>query len=116
MSPEGPRRRLHPTENVTGVSNLNIELGPKRLELLHDIVPAVTDVAVLINPENATPFETVSNGLEAAASTLGLKFRILRASTDADLDMAFANLTGERVGGLAISGDTFFLARSARLA
>jgi len=105
-----------PGGNVTGVSILDVELGPKRLELLHELVPAATVLAVLVNPADPARAETTSQELEAAAHTLGLQLHVLHASTDRDFDTAFARLIELRAGGLVIGGEPFFNSRSEQLA
>jgi putative ABC transport system substrate-binding protein len=104
-----------PGGNLTGVSILNAELGPKRLELLRELLPAATTVALLINPNNPSA-ETVSRELQAVARTIGLETRVPHATTEAELDAAFASLAQLRAGALAIGNDPFFNSRSARLA
>jgi putative tryptophan/tyrosine transport system substrate-binding protein len=104
-----------PGGNVTGVTSLNAEVGPKRLELLHELVPAVTIIAALINPIRPTA-EAETRDLQAAARTLGLQLHVLSASTDRGLDTAFATLVQLRAGALMISGDAFFNRQSERLA
>jgi putative ABC transport system substrate-binding protein len=104
-----------PGGNVTGVTQTNQEVTPKRLELLHELVPTATVVAGLFNPTSATA-ETLSTDLQAAARTLGLQLHILNASTDRDLDVVFAKLIQLRAGGLVISPDPFFNSRSEQLA
>jgi putative ABC transport system substrate-binding protein len=99
-----------PGGNLTGVANLNVELGPKQLELLHELVPAVTVMAVLVNP-NFPVAEGQAQDLQAAARKLGLEFHILHASSDRDLDTIFAKMIEMRVGALAITADPFFLSR-----
>src|ERR1022692_2519007 len=94
-----------PGGNITGVTTLSVELGPKRLELLHELIPTATIVAVLVNPNNATAFETQSSDLQAAARSLGLQLHVLQASTERDFDKVFATLVQLRAGGLAIGGD-----------
>jgi putative ABC transport system substrate-binding protein len=101
--------------NLMGVSILNVELGPKRLELLHELVPSATTVAVLINPTNRNT-EASSKVMEVAARSLGLTIRILHASTEHQLDIAFATLAEVGAGGLVIGGDAFFVSRSEQLA
>jgi putative ABC transport system substrate-binding protein len=105
-----------PGGNLTGVTNVNVELNSKRLELLHELVPRATTIAALINPNNATPAETQSRDLQTAARTLGLQLHVLRASTERDFDAVFATLVQLRAGGLAIGGDGFFVSRSEQLA
>jgi putative tryptophan/tyrosine transport system substrate-binding protein len=104
-----------PGGNVTGVTSLTVEVGPKRLEALHELVPTATVMALLVNP--TSPFaETLSKDLLAAAQILGLRILVLHASSERDLDMVFANLLQLRVGGLVIGSDVFFNSRSERLA
>jgi len=104
-----------PGGNVTGVSILDVELGPKRLDLLHELVPAATNVAVLINPTDRARADIISGKLQAAALTLGLQLHVLHASTDRDFDTVFAELARLRAGGLVIGGDPFFNSRSEQL-
>jgi putative ABC transport system substrate-binding protein len=102
-----------PGGNLTGVNSLNGELGPKQLELLHEIVPAASDLALLINPTN--PGNTAIT-LEAAARTLGLRVHVLHASSERDFDAVFATLSRLRAGGLVIGADPFLQSRSGQLA
>ena len=94
---------------------LNVELGPKRLELLHELVPTATIIALLVNPTNPDA-ETVSQRLQAAARTLGLQLHVLHASTERDFDAVFATLVQLRAGALVIGADPFFNSRSEQLA
>jgi putative tryptophan/tyrosine transport system substrate-binding protein len=104
-----------PGGNITGVSILDVELGPKRLQLLHELVPNATVVAVLVNPSDPARAETTSKELQAAANSLGLQLHVLQASTDRDLDTVFARLAELRAGGLVIGGEPFFNSRSEQL-
>jgi putative ABC transport system substrate-binding protein len=104
-----------PGGNVTGVTILGVELGPKRLELLHELIPATTIVAALVNPRDPARAEIETRRLETAARTLGLQLHVLHASTDRDLEAVFTNLTGLRAGGLVIGDDPFFNSRSEQL-
>ena len=104
-----------PGGNLTGISVLNAELGPKRLELLHELVPAASIVALLINPTHPAA-ETASKDLQAAARTLGLEFHVLHASTEHDFDTVFATLAQVRAGALVIGADPLFVSRSEQLA
>jgi putative ABC transport system substrate-binding protein len=81
-----------PGGNLTGMSTLNVEVGPKRLELLHELVPTATIMAVLVNPTVPRVAETLSRDLQAAARTLGLQFHVVHASTEPDFDTVFATL------------------------
>ena len=80
-----------PEGNLTGVTSLNVEVGPKRLELLREVIPTAALVAVLLNPTSPTADPQLRN-LQAAAPALGLQLHVLRASTERDFDAAFATL------------------------
>jgi putative ABC transport system substrate-binding protein len=107
-----------PGGNLTGVTTLNMEIAPKLLELLCQLLPAADTMAVLVNRLNIpSVVETQSTGTQAAARTLGLKtIHVLSASTERELDNAFSAVTAQRAGGLIISADTFFSGKSAELA
>src|SRR5262249_42780500 len=79
-----------PGGNLTGVTVLGVEIGPKQLQLLHEVIPAATTMAVLINPANPAIAEAQSRDMHAAARTLGLAAHVLHASTERDFDMVFA--------------------------
>jgi putative ABC transport system substrate-binding protein len=97
-----------PSGNVTGATALNIEVTPKRLEILHELLPTAKLFGLLVNPTN--PYaEILSRNAQAAASTLGLQLHILQASTEHDFDAVFANLIRLRSGGLVIGGTEIFL-------
>jgi putative ABC transport system substrate-binding protein len=104
-----------PGSNVTGVSVLDIELGPKRLELLHELIPAANGMAVLVNPADPARVEATSRELQAAAGTLGLKLHVMEASSDRDFDGVFASLAQLQAVGLVIGGEPFFNSRSTQL-
>jgi putative ABC transport system substrate-binding protein len=104
-----------PGGNVTGVTQLNVELGPKLLELAHELVPTATLVALLVNPSNPSA-ETLTRKLQAAAVILGLQLHVLRASTEAEIDDAFTTFLHQRAGVLVIGTDAFFNSRTERLA
>ena len=105
-----------PGGNVTGVTSLNVEVGPKRLELLHEVVPSATSMALLVNPTNPSIAEPSSRGVQAAARALGLQLHVLHASSEREIEAAFATLVKLRVGGLVIMPDQFFLVRNEQLA
>ena len=105
-----------PGGNVTGVTQLNQEVAPKRLELLHELVPAARVVAFLVNPADPASAEPVLRASQAAAHTLGLDLHVLNASTERDFDGVFANVIRLRAGGLVIGSDAFFTARREQLA
>jgi putative tryptophan/tyrosine transport system substrate-binding protein len=104
-----------PGGNVTGVTQLNVEVAPKRLELAHELLPTATLVALLVNPNNPSA-ETVTRNSQAAALTLGLQLHVLRASTESEIDDAFAASVQLRASVLVIATDAFFNSRSQRLA
>jgi len=104
-----------PGGNLTGVVNLGVELGPKRLELLHELIPTATLIAALINPAHPNA-DAQSAAMQAAARTLGLELHILHASTEGDFDTVFATLLQLRAGGLVILTDPFFNTRIEQLA
>jgi putative tryptophan/tyrosine transport system substrate-binding protein len=89
-----------PGGNATGITNLNVEVAPKRLELLHEVVPTATSFALLVNPTSPSIAEPFSRALQGAARALGLQLHVLNASTERDFDTAFATLGRLRAGGL----------------
>jgi putative tryptophan/tyrosine transport system substrate-binding protein len=105
-----------PGGNLTGITSLNVEVEPKRLELLHELVPTATSIALLVNPTSLTLAETQSKNLQAAARTLGVQLHVLHASTERDFETVFATLVQLRVGALVIGGDVFFNNRTEQLA
>jgi putative ABC transport system substrate-binding protein len=105
-----------PEGNLTGISSLSQELGSKRLELLHELVPRASDLGALINPVSPTNAATLSRDLPKAAATLGVQLHLFNASTEAELDSAFAQAASMRVGGLVVGNDTFFTGQIGRLA
>jgi putative tryptophan/tyrosine transport system substrate-binding protein len=107
-----------PGGNVTGVTTLNVEITPKRVEVLREVLPKTTTMAVLFNPiNNPAVMETNVRQAEAAAHALGVRMlHVLQASTERDLESVFSNLADLRAGGLVINADTFFSGKSAKLA
>jgi putative ABC transport system substrate-binding protein len=104
-----------PGGNMTGVTLLSVEVGPKLLELLHDMVPKAAIMALLINPTNPN-IETQSRTLQVAAVKLGLQPRVVNASTEQDFDAVFAKLHELQAGAVMISQDPLFNTESAQLA
>jgi putative ABC transport system substrate-binding protein len=100
-----------PGGNLTGVSNLNVELGSKQLELLHELVPTATVVALLVNPTNRNLTETTTSDAQAAARTLGLQLHVVTASSQGEIDTAFATLVQQGAGALVVSADALFVSR-----
>jgi len=105
-----------PGGNVTGVTGLNVELAPKKLELLHELFPSATTLALLVNPTNPIAAENQSRTVAAAARTLGLQVHILHSSSEGDFDSVFARFAQTGAGALVIGSDLFFTSRSERLA
>ena len=104
-----------PGGNVTGVSAMNVELTAKRLGLLHDLLPGAARFAVLVNPNS--PFtESAITDLRKAASSIGRQLEVLTASTNHDINAAFATLVQKRADALFINGDAFFTSRVVQLA
>jgi putative tryptophan/tyrosine transport system substrate-binding protein len=97
-----------PGGNITGVYNLNTAVESKRLELLHELVPAATSIAFLVNPTNAVIAETQTRELQVAARILGVRLLVLNASDPSEFDAGFATLALERAGGLLVGTDALF--------
>ena len=103
-----------PGGNMTGVTTLGVEVVPKRLELLHELVPTTT-MALLVNPTSPALSESTTRDVQAAARARGLEIHVLHASTELDFDTVFATLVQLRIGGLVIGPDTFFTSRAEAL-
>jgi ABC-type uncharacterized transport system substrate-binding protein len=104
-----------PGGNLTGINFFAGELTAKRLELLRELVPTATRVAVLVNPANAANAETTLKEVAAAARAIGLKIQVLNASTSREIDAAFATLVRERSDALFVGIDPFFNSRRVQL-
>ena len=107
--------RNRPDGNLTGVMLLNSEVESKRLELLHELVPAASEIAFLVNPSDADA-ATNTSSLQAAAGRLGILLHVLHASTERDFDTVAAAIAQSRAGGLLIASHPFFLNQIDRLA
>jgi putative ABC transport system substrate-binding protein len=105
-----------PGGNLTGVTNLNVEIGPKRLEVLHALLPAATDFAVLVDPTGPALAEPFVREVQAAAHSLGLRLHVLNASTERDFDSVFARLIQLKAAALIIGPSTFFVGRGEHFA
>jgi len=105
-----------PEGNLTGATTLTLEVGVKWLQLLHEMVPKATSLALLVNPTSPNLAEVQSRELETAARSRGLQLHVLQASADQDFETAFAGLARVGASGLVISSDSFFFSRSAQLA
>jgi putative ABC transport system substrate-binding protein len=104
-----------PGSNVTGINTFGTELAAKRLELLRQMVPAATRVAVLVSPSNAVNFESTVRDTSAGARAMGLQLQVLNADTSHEIDAAFARLARERSDALFVDSIPFFLSRRAQL-
>jgi len=104
-----------PGGNVTGVTSLNVELLPKQLELLHELVPSATVMALVVNPASPARAESNTREAQVAARRLGLKLHVLHAGSEQDFDAALANAIELRAGALVIGTDAFFFSQSGQL-
>jgi putative tryptophan/tyrosine transport system substrate-binding protein len=104
-----------PGGNVTGVTLLAVEIGPKLLEILRGVVPSATTIALLLNPTNPNS-ETQLKNTQQAARKLGLELHVLNASVERDFDAVFSSLREQKASALIIAQDVYFNAESARLA
>ena len=105
-----------PGGNVTGVTNANMGIAPKRLQLLHELLPTARIMALLVNPAEPALAETYTKEVQAAARNFGLELHVLNATSEGDFDVAFSKLTQLRAGGLVIGGGAFFTSRTEQLA
>jgi putative tryptophan/tyrosine transport system substrate-binding protein len=104
-----------PGGNVTGVITLSLEVGPKRLELLHEMAPTATTVVLLVNPDSPVLSEPATIAAQAAARLLGVNLHVLHAKSTLDFDGVFASLVQLRAGGLVIGADALFTGRAQEL-
>jgi putative tryptophan/tyrosine transport system substrate-binding protein len=104
-----------PDGNITGTTYLNLELGPKLLELMRETIPTATSMVLLINPTNPTA-EPQRAVLQAAARTLGIELHVMQASNPDEINAAFENLAKLGTGGFVLSGDPFFNSRIEQIA
>jgi len=105
-----------PSGNITGVNILANELVPKQVEVLHELVPAATTIAALLNPTNKDSSENISKDAQAAAEKIGVQLIVLHARTDAEIAAAFVTVHQQKVGALIIAPDSFFSGRNEVLA
>ena len=105
-----------PSGNVTGVTNANVGIAPKLLQMLHELLPTARIMALLVNPAEPALAETYTKEVQAAARALGLELHVLNASTEGDFDEVFAKLIQLRAGGLVIGGGAYFTSRTEQLA
>jgi putative tryptophan/tyrosine transport system substrate-binding protein len=104
-----------PGGNLTGINFFSTELVAKRLELLRELLPAGTRVAVLVNPANVSNTESTLRDVEPAARAMGLQIQVFNASTSREIDAAFATLVRERPDALFFGGDAFFDSRRVQM-
>ncbi len=105
-----------PGGNLTGVTGWNVTVGPKRLELLHEVLPTAAILALLVNPTSPNLADADSKEQQAAARTLGLELHVLHASTERDFDMVFARMIELGASGLVIGTDSLFNTQKEELA
>jgi putative ABC transport system substrate-binding protein len=104
-----------PGGNITGVSELNVEMVAKRLAVLHELVPAAKSIAFLRNPNNPAVSEAQTKQLQVAATTLGLQLLVLNASSQTEIDTAFETLVQQQAGAIILTGDSFFTSHREQL-
>jgi len=100
-----------PGGNLTGITQLNIEMEAKRVQLLHELVPAATSIALLTNPTSPAYSEAATESAQSAAQLLGVRLLVLNASTESTIEAAFVTLVEERAGSLLVSGDSFLVSK-----
>jgi len=105
-----------PGGNATGINFFNGEVVAKRLGLLHELVPKAVRIAVLVNPANTTSAESTLRDVQEAARVIGLQINVLNASTNGEIDAAFASLERERPDALFVAPDGFFTSRRVQFA
>ena len=105
-----------PGGNITGVTQTNVEIAPKRLQLLHEVIPTAKVIGLLVNPTDGVLAESYTKEVQAAARMLGLNLHVLNASTVGDFDRLFAKVLQLGAGGLVISGGAFLTNYAEQLA
>ena len=104
-----------PGGNLTGLTQLNVEIEAKQVQLLHDLAPSATIIAFLINPSSPAYSEAATESAQGAARVLGVRLLVLNATTPSDIETAFVTLAKERVRLLLVSGDSFLVAQRDQL-
>jgi putative tryptophan/tyrosine transport system substrate-binding protein len=104
-----------PGGNLTGLTQLNIEMEAKRVQVLHELAPADTSIAMLINPTSAAYSEAATESARSAARVLGVRLLVLNASTPSGIEAVFRTLVAKRVKLLLVSGDSFLVAQRNQL-
>jgi putative tryptophan/tyrosine transport system substrate-binding protein len=110
------RTMNRPGGNATGVTSQNTQIGPKRLQLLSELVPGAKNFALLVNPTNPKNAAVMTDNVQVSAHAQRLQLQIVSAATEQDLAVVFENLGRQHVGGLVIANDTFFVHRSREMA
>ena len=105
-----------PGSNVTGVTFMAEEIAPRRLRLLHELVPAASRMAVLVNPNETALIESITADAQVAASTIGLQIEVVTAADNREIDMAFASALEKRIDALSVYPSLFYFERRAQLA
>ena len=105
-----------PGGNLTGATALSVELGPKQLEFLYELVPKAKTIALLLNPSNPIISDNLSIPVTAAARALGLELHLVLASDEREIEATIARLAQDKIGGLVIGADPYFNSRSAQVA
>ena len=105
-----------PGGNATGVTLFPTELGPKRLELLRELIPTATKVALLVNPHNPAALQQDISGVQEAARRLGIEIIVVGAGSDSDFEGAFATALQQRADALLVGSDAFFISRREQIA
>jgi putative ABC transport system substrate-binding protein len=103
-----------PGGNITGITSLNLEVGPKKLELVHELAPNAVLIGMLVNPNNPEA-QAQSRDAQVASRKLGVELHIVHAASEHDFDLVFATLVKLRAGALVIGPDTFFTIQSRQL-
>jgi putative tryptophan/tyrosine transport system substrate-binding protein len=104
-----------PGGNATGLNSFSVEVGAKRMALLHELVPKAVRVAMLVNPANATNTETILRDVSEAARAIGLQTHVLNATTIDEIDAVFGTLARERPDAFFVAPDVFFLSRRVQI-
>ncbi len=103
----------HPGGNLTGITATASEVGPKRLEILHQLVPKADEIAILVNPDNRTAMaSTRDKNLRLTASALHVELKYFNAANVSEIETAFAEISNERIGALYVVPDGYFITRS----
>jgi putative ABC transport system substrate-binding protein len=103
-----------PGGNITGITQITVQLDPKRLEVLHELLPSVAEVVLLHNPKNANAATQVSS-LQAAGRSLGIEVHFVTASNEREIDAVFGKLAERRPGALVVASDPFFNGRQQQI-